>query len=304
MMRWAGIVADASSPISKAVPAAAASRASRTSLGGGCGTHRILHSYMYTWKGYTLRQVRMLLWDRQVRVCHDLPPILPPTMAEATAAAGALETTTQKQPPAVTPERLKTRIVAFALVAAVTFLAVFALGTSYSPAPTPLPPPPAIRPSSLDSSHQPSRAATARNATGHRCVGPHCLQPATATRHLNHTHNPARAPSTAHPAPHASQHPGHPAPSRPVAKPPQPQQQPPQQQQQQQQQHQPIQKRTGPLATKPSLHTGSAAASQPAVNKSGGSTLGLHHGGHSPVARHHPKLGIISGAPPDSGDED
>ena len=233
-------------------------------------------------------------------------------MAEATAAVGALETTPQKQPPAVTPERLRTRIVAFALVAAVTFLAVFALGTSYSPAPTPLPPPPAIRPSSLDSSHQPSRAATARNATGHRCVGPHCLQPATATRtgRLNHTHNPARAPSTAHPAPHASQHPGHPALSRPV---PQPQQQPPQppQQQpqpqpppQQQQQPQPIQKRTGPLATKPSLNTGSAAASQPAVNKSGGSTLGLHHGGHSPVARHHPKLGIISGAPPDSGDED
>merc|ERR1719424_2620059 len=166
-------------------------------------------------------------------------------MAEvATAAVGALETTPQKQPPAVTPERLRTRIVAFALVAAVTFLAVFALGTSYSPAPTPLPPPPAIRPSSLDSSHQPSRAATSRNATGHRCVGPHCLQPATATlRRLNHTHNPARAPSTAHPAPHASQHPGHPALSRPV---PQPQQQPPPQQQQ----PQPIQKRTGPLATK------------------------------------------------------
>lgn len=115
-------------------------------------------------------------------------------MAEATAAAaGALETTTQKQP-AVTPERLRTRIVAFALVAAVTFLAVFALGTGYSPAPTPLPPPPAVLPSSLDSSHQPSRGpAAGHNATGHRCVGPHCLQPATATRHVNHTH--ARAPS-------------------------------------------------------------------------------------------------------------
>merc|ERR1719424_2076298 len=103
-------------------------------------------------------------------------------MAEvATAAVGALETTPQKQPPAVTPERLRTRIVAFALVAAVTFLAVFALGTSYSPAPTPLPPPPAIRPSSLDRSH------TCRSPKPH-------AQPSSSSQH--------RTPSTARvPAP-------------------------------------------------------------------------------------------------------
>ena len=54
----------------------------------------------------------------------------------------ATETTTQKQP-ALTPARLKARIVAFALIAAVTFLAVFVLG-SLSPAPTPPPQLPAI----------------------------------------------------------------------------------------------------------------------------------------------------------------
>jgi hypothetical protein len=71
------------------------------------------------------------------------------------------------------------------------------------------------------------------------------------------------------------------------------------------------------LAAKPGLNTGSAAASRPAakkpdLHKSGGSTpsrpgaklLGLNNGSHSPAARHHPKLGIISGAPPDSGDEE
>ena len=109
----------------------------------------------------------------------------------ASVCSAVLETTTTTTK-RYRPEGLRARIVAFALVAAVTFLAVFALGTSYSPAPTTLPPPPAVLPSSLDSSHQPSREA-GHNATGHRCVGPHCLQPATATRHVNHTH--ARAPS-------------------------------------------------------------------------------------------------------------
>ena len=73
--------------------------------------------------------------------------------AAAGSSAGTLQnaTATQKQPDRMTPERLRTRIVASALVAAVAFLAVFALGTFYYPTPLP-PPPPAIAPSSLDSS--------------------------------------------------------------------------------------------------------------------------------------------------------
>jgi hypothetical protein len=52
---------------------------------------------------------------------------------------------------------------------------------------------------------------------------------------------------------------------------------------------------------------------KPDLLRSGGSTLSrtggaklpsLNNASHSPVTRHHPKLGIISGAPPDSGDED
>ena len=88
----------------------------------------------------------------------------------ASVCSAVLETTTTKQ---YRPEGLRARIVAFALVAAVAFLAVFVLGTRYAPAPTRLPPPPAtIIPSPLDSSHQPpSKAATGHNATGHKRAG-------------------------------------------------------------------------------------------------------------------------------------
>ena len=85
-------------------------------------------------------------------------------------------------------------------------------------------------------------------------------------------------------------------PSRPVPK----QQQ--QQQQKQQQQQQAIQKLTGPIpsAAKPGL----PKSGGPAPSRPGAKLPGLNNGSHSPAARHHPKLGIISGAAPDSGDED
>ena len=89
----------------------------------------------------------------------------------ASVCSAVLETTTTTK--RYRPEGLRARIVAFALVAAVAFLAVFVLGTRYAPAPTRLPPPPAtIIPSPLDSSHQPpSKAATGHNATGHKRAG-------------------------------------------------------------------------------------------------------------------------------------
>ena len=75
-----------------------------------------------------------------------------------------------------------------------------------------------------------------------------------------------------------------------------------QQQQKQQQQQQAIQKLTGPIpsAAKPGL----PKSGGPAPSRPGAKLPGLNNGSHSPAARHHPKLGIISGAAPDSGDED